>query len=77
MRVFLSWSGERSKLIARALKTWLRDVIHDLDPWMSDHDIAAGERWGEKPVGRELQESRRWNFMLDNGEQLYQPWLLF
>lgn len=45
MKVFISWSGERSKSIANALKHWLPDVIQGLQVWMSDHDIQAGVRW--------------------------------
>lgn len=44
-RIFLSWSGEPSRTVALALKQWLPNVIHALDPWMSDKDIRAGDRW--------------------------------
>jgi hypothetical protein len=46
MKVFISWSGNRSKGVASALKHWLPDVFQGLDVWMSDHDIDAGQRWG-------------------------------
>ena len=42
MRVFISWSGERSKVLAQALKEWLPLVLHNVEPWMSEVDIAAG-----------------------------------
>ena len=45
MKVFISWSGERSQYIAAALRDWLPNVIQSLDPWMSDKDIAGGSRW--------------------------------
>jgi len=54
MKLFVSWSGDRSKDLASALKHWLPDVFPGLQVWMSDHDIDAGARWGaelEKEIG--------------------------
>lgn len=45
MKVFICWSEGRSKRIAEELRTWLKMVIQQLDPWMSDEDIRAGARW--------------------------------
>lgn len=56
MRVFLSWSGDRSRAIAGALRDWLPYVIHGIDFWMSSADIEAGTRWRES-IETELQES--------------------
>ena len=47
MKVFLCWSGTRSKGIANALHEWLPRVIQALDPWISV-DIDKGARWGVK-----------------------------
>jgi hypothetical protein len=54
MKLFVSWSGERSKAVASAFKHWLPDVFPGIEVWMSDHDIQAGSRWGtelEKILG--------------------------
>lgn len=45
MKVFICWSGERSKSIASNLRDWLPRVIQQIDPWMSDEDITKGKRW--------------------------------
>lgn len=42
--VFISWSGLRSRAIARGIHTWLPDLFDGVSPWMSDRDIASGDR---------------------------------
>lgn len=45
MRLFISWSGEKSSGVALALHHWLPRVIHDVEPFVSLRDITAGARW--------------------------------
>jgi hypothetical protein len=45
MKVFISWSGARSKAIATAFHEWLPLVIQAIDPWMSSIDIGKGTKW--------------------------------
>lgn len=56
MKVFLSWSGERSKRTAEALRFWLPDVLQYIDPWHSSLDISAGRR-GVREITDELSET--------------------
>jgi hypothetical protein len=42
MQVFISWSGERSRKIAAALKDWLPPLIQSVDAWVSSKDIEKG-----------------------------------
>lgn len=56
MKVFISWSGERSKLLANALCEWLKPVLQSVEVWMSEADIEAGDRWGQE-VAKELSAS--------------------
>ncbi|SRR6266404_2074828 len=45
MKVFIGWSGERSRAIALALREWIPNVIQAADPWMSEEDISKGTGW--------------------------------
>jgi len=74
-QVFLSWSGERSKAVAEALKQWLPRVLQGLDVWMSDQDVRAGERWELQLVGQ-LEQSA-FGVVCLTPENLKSPWLVF
>jgi hypothetical protein len=75
MRVFISWSGERSENIAKTLRDWLPNVIQALEPWMSASDIEQGTRWSTE-IAAQLQESRVGIICL-TPENLKEPWILF
>lgn len=44
MNIFLSWSGDKSRLVATALEDWLKLVLNDVEPFISS-GISAGARW--------------------------------
>jgi TIR domain len=56
MRVFLSWSGERSAALAHALREWLPTVIQAVEPWMSESDIEQGSRWSPE-IATQLEQA--------------------
>lgn len=75
MRIFLSWSGKQSREVALALREWLPLVLQSVDPWLSDVDIGAGDRWSLE-IGRNL-ESSNFGILCFTRENLRAPWILF
>jgi hypothetical protein len=75
MKVFISWSGERSKAVAEALRYWLPKVIQALEPWTSADDIEKGTRW-RSGLAQELERSRVGIICL-TPENLDSTWLHF
>ena len=45
MRIFLSWSGNKSHQIAVAFSEWIPCVIQAVKPWVSSKDIDRGSIW--------------------------------
>jgi hypothetical protein len=72
--IFVSWSGERSQLLAEALCYWLPRVHHQLKPWMSPA-IPKGKRW-QISVNRKL-ESTDVGLLCVTPENKLAPWLIF
>lgn len=75
MKLFISWSGERSKAFAIALRDWMPLVLHYAEPWLSEADIEAGARWADS-VAKEL-ETCNFGVICITRENLNAPWILF
>ena len=75
MKVFICWSGERSQTVAQSLRDWMPLVLHFVQPWLSDVDIAAGERWTQS-VAKEL-ETTNFGIICLTRENIASPWILF
>ncbi len=75
LRIFLTWSGERSKTIAHVLKTWLPCVIQGVEPWMSESDVEKGSRWRSE-ISAQLQQAKIGIICL-TPENLQEPWIHF
>lgn len=75
MRVFICWSGERSKEVALALRDWLKKVIQCLEVFMSDVDIQVGEPWFTKIA--ESVNQTGFGIACITPENQKEPWLNF
>lgn len=75
MEVFLSWSGERSRLLAEILHDWLPKVIQSIKPWMSSSDIEKGEQWLLK-ISEKLK-TNHYGIICLTSENVNAPWILF
>ena len=75
MKIFISWSGERSRAVAEALRSWLPRVLQSVTPWMSDVDLVSGSRWSAE-ISAELADSR-FGIICVTPENQNNPWLLF
>lgn len=75
MKIFISWSGERSRIVAEALRIWLPHVIQGLHPWISSNDIDKGARWATD-IASELEQSRVGIICL-TPENVESAWILF
>jgi hypothetical protein len=74
VRVFFSWSGERSRQTAEILSSWLEGVIQAIEPWMS-HEMEKGSRWIEEiPVNL---ETSKMGIICLTDDNLKSPWILF
>lgn len=74
MKVFISWSGTRSKETAEVLSGWIRQVIQAAETWIS-LDIQKGIRWNDQ-IKNELEQSRVGIICLDK-DNLQSEWVLF
>lgn len=75
MKFFISWSGKRSKVLAETLRDWIPDVLNATKPWLSAHDIDAGQRWTLEIV--EALKGARLGILCVTPENQSAPWLLF
>lgn len=75
MRVFISWSGERSHAIAEALHAWLPKVLQTVEPFISSEDTDKGSRWIVR-LSEELEQAK-YGIVVVTAENREAPWLLY
>src|SRR5260370_752925 len=75
MKIFISWSGERSHKLALLLHDWLPRVLPSSECFVSSEDIRKGARWSVD-MARELEESAFGILCIVSGNE-NAPWLNF
>lgn len=75
MNIFISWSGERSKEMAEALRVWLPRVIQSVRPWVSSHNVGKGSKWSTV-LSSELG-AHVYGIICVTPENRDKPWILF
>ncbi|RZD93271.1 hypothetical protein C0Q64_23590 [Streptomyces albidoflavus] len=73
MKIFLNWSGDRSRRTAEALRAWLPDVLQYVKPWHSSLDISAGKR-GVREITDELSKVN-FGILCITPENQSSPWV--
>lgn len=75
MKLFISWSGAKSRIVAEALRTWLPRIFDGAEPWMSAHDLESGDHWPHT-LAKELAETSFGVLCLTKDNTL-NPWVNF
>jgi len=75
LELFISWSGEKSRKIAEAIREWIPCVIQAVKPYFTPEDINKGQRWGSE-ISSKLESSKVGIIVL-TPSNLEAPWLMF
>ncbi|TFD96426.1 TIR domain-containing protein [Dysgonomonas capnocytophagoides] len=75
MKVFISWSGNKSHRVALVFRDWLPSVIQSIEPYVSSEDIDKGARWSTD-IAKELEDST-FGILCVTKENMEAPWLSF
>lgn len=75
MKVFISWSGYRSKAVAELLSDWIKCVLQATRPWISTRDIDRGALWFSE-ISDQLKDTTVGIVCLTQ-ENKSKPWILF
>jgi TIR domain len=76
MRIFISWSGKTSRIVADSLAKWLKMLpFSSIDTWVSGESINPGTRWS-KELSMALENTNLGILCLTRVNQL-QPWICY
>lgn len=75
MKLFLSWSGIRSKKIAERLDEFLKGFLQGSEPFFSEGDIDKGTRWFDT-ISTQLEQTN-FGIICLTKENRSSPWIHF
>lgn len=75
MKVFISWSGQTSREVAKLLSEWIEDVLQGVETWYSPDDIEKGSMWFSE-IHQTLGENNV-GILCVTPENKNAPWILF
>jgi hypothetical protein len=75
MKVFISWSGDYSRELGRAMNWWLPKVLNPVDVFFSDTDIESGARWYHAIV--DALERSDAGLVILTPENITRQWIMF
>ena len=75
MKVFISWSGEKSKKYAECIKEWIEQCIQSVNVFFSPEDIEKGKNWN-LTLTNELA-SAHFGIVCLTSENKQAPWIAF
>lgn len=75
MKVFISWSGPRSRAVAELLNDWTKCVLQATRPWLSTRDIDRGALWFSE-IHDQLKDTSVGIVCLTQANR-NRPWILF
>lgn len=75
MKVFISWSGDKSREVGELLNEWLQCVLQAVTPWISTQDIGKGSLWNSE-INTQLETVSSGILCLTQ-ENKEKPWILF
>ncbi|MES1181754.1 MAG: TIR domain-containing protein, partial [Flavobacterium sp.] len=75
VNVFISWSGDYSKEVAKCLQTWLNHTLTSAKPYYSSSDILKGARW-HNDISKQL-EITNVGLLIITPENFNNSWIIF
>lgn len=75
MKVFISWSGNRSRAVAEVISDWIKCVLQASEPWISTRHIERGSLWFSE-INEKLRDVSIGIVCLTQ-ENKNKPWILF
>jgi hypothetical protein len=75
VKIFISWSGNRSRAVAEVLNDWIKCVLQASEPWISTRHIDRGSLWFTE-INEKLRDISVGIVCLTQ-ENKDKPWILF